>query len=64
MNVFEWLARFSPVKNRYIAYCHQSIPDEDIRSLLLYAAFCILEEISYTRKDGQYLRWEARSGRS
>jgi hypothetical protein len=25
---------------------------------------CILEEISYTRKDGQYLRWDARSGRS
>lgn len=35
-----------------------------MRALLLYAAFCILEEISYTRKDGQYLRWDARSGRS
>lgn len=46
------------------AYCHRSIDDADMRTLLLYAAFCILEEISYTRKDGQYLRWDARSGRS
>lgn len=48
----------------YIAYCQKHITDEDIRTLLLYAAFCVLEEISYTRKDGQYLRWDARSGRS
>lgn len=48
----------------YITYCHQAVVDGDIRTLLLYAAFCILEEISYTRKDGQYLRWDARSGRS
>lgn len=48
----------------YRSYCQQHVPDEDIRSLLLYAAMCILEEISYTRKDGQYLRWDARSGRS
>ncbi len=48
----------------YIAYCHRHVSDEDIRTLLLYGAFCILEDISYTRKDGQYLRWDARSGRS
>lgn len=48
----------------YIAYCHRFVADENIRALLLYAAFCILEAISYTRKDGQYLRWDARSGRS
>jgi hypothetical protein len=48
----------------YIAYCQKHITDEDMRTLLLYAAICILEEISYTRKDGQYLRWDARSGRS
>jgi hypothetical protein len=48
----------------YISYCHQAIVDEDIRTLMLYAAFCILEEMSYTRKDGQFLRWDARSGRS
>lgn len=48
----------------YIAYCHNMIANEDIRALLLYAAFCVLEDMSYTRKDGQYLRWDARSGRS
>jgi hypothetical protein len=48
----------------YIAYCHRATLDEDVKTLLLYAAFCVLEEISYTRKDGQYLRWDARSGRS
>jgi hypothetical protein len=48
----------------YIACCHECIPDEDIRTLFLYAAFSVLEEISYTRKDGQYLRWDYRSGRS
>ncbi len=48
----------------YRAYCHSHIDNLDMRVLLLYAAFCILEEISYTRKDGQYLRWDARSGRS
>lgn len=48
----------------YISYCHRFVTNDDIRILLLYAAFCILEDISYTRKDGQYLRWDARSGRS
>jgi len=28
------------------------------------AALSVLEEISYTRKDGQYLRWDSRSGHS
>ncbi|CAG0965038.1 MAG: site-specific DNA-methyltransferase [Anaerolinea sp.] len=31
--------------------------------LLRFALMCVLEEISYTRKDGQYLRWDYRSGR-
>jgi len=48
----------------YIAYCHQQIADEQLRDVLLYAVFCILEAISFTRKDGQYLRWDVRSGRS
>jgi hypothetical protein len=48
----------------YIAYCNRQVKDEDVRTLLLFAAFSILEEISYTRKDGQYLRWDHRSGRS
>lgn len=48
----------------YTGYCRSAVLDEDVRDLLLYAAFCILEDISFTRKDGQYLRWDARSGRS
>ena len=31
--------------------------------LLRFAAMCVLEEISFTRKDGQYLRWDYRSDR-
>lgn len=34
-----------------------------IQEVLLLALFCILENISFTRKDGQYLRWDQRSGR-
>ncbi|MFI5271494.1 MAG: site-specific DNA-methyltransferase [Ktedonobacterales bacterium] len=48
----------------YMSYCHRHVRDESLHVALLYAAFCVLEEISYTRKDGQYLRWDARSGRS
>ena len=39
------------------------IRDADTRELLCFAAMCVLEEISYTRKDGQYLRWDSRSPR-
>ena len=34
----------------------------DVRTMLTFAAFSILEEISYTRKDGQFLRWDRRPG--
>lgn len=34
------------------------------KEILLLALLCILESISYTRKDGQYLRWDYRAGRS
>ena len=36
---------------------------ENVKSVLMLALFCALENISYTRKDGQYLRWDQRSGR-
>ncbi len=36
---------------------------EPAARLLRFAAMCVLEDISYTRKDGQYLRWDHRSGR-
>ncbi len=34
-----------------------------IRKILRFALLCILESVSYTRKDGQYLRWDHRSDR-
>ena len=34
-----------------------------IQSVLRFALLCVLESISFTRKDGQYLRWDYRSGR-
>jgi len=39
------------------------IADENTRFLFWFAAMSVLEEVSYTRKDGQYLRWDYRSGR-
>ena len=36
---------------------------EPIHPILFFVLLCVLESISYTRKDGQYLRWDYRSGR-
>lgn len=36
---------------------------KNVQQVLRFALLCILESISYTRKDGQYLRWDHRSGR-
>lgn len=46
-------------------YVHEveRITDKALSRLLRFAALCVLEEISFTRKDGQYLRWDLRSGR-
>lgn len=48
----------------YLAWVRRQKYSHESAMLLRFAAFCILEDISYTRKDGQYLRWDARSGRS
>ena len=40
------------------------VPDERLRAVLDVACMSVLEEASYTRKDGQYLRWDSRSGRN
>lgn len=34
-----------------------------VKAVLLFALLCVLESVSFTRKDGQYLRWDYRSGR-
>jgi DNA modification methylase len=40
-----------------------SSENERVKQVLMFALLCILESISFTRKDGQYLRWDYRSGR-
>lgn len=47
---------------RYIAVL-DLVHDPELRRVMRFVALCVLEEISYTRKDGQYLRWDKRSGR-
>lgn len=49
--------------NRFLAYC-ESVKSADLRTILRLAAFAVLEDISFTRKDGQYLRWDSRSDRN
>ncbi|MBI2859311.1 MAG: site-specific DNA-methyltransferase [Chloroflexi bacterium] len=46
---------------RYLGACQNE--DASLKQVLLFALLCILESISYTSKDGQYLRWDDRSGR-
>ncbi len=37
--------------------------NERVHTALLFALLCVVESVSFTRKDGQYLRWDYRSGR-
>ena len=41
-----------------------NVSDPATRTLLDLACMTVLEDVSYTRKDGQYLRWDYRSGRT
>lgn len=41
----------------------ERVEGESLRSLLNFACMSVLESVSFTRKDGQYLRWDYRSGR-
>ena len=51
-------------EHRIKRYLHEiDHENSDIKNLLIFALLCVLESISYTRKDGQYLRWDYRSGR-
>ena len=45
---------------RYLAEV-ECVDDPIVRRLLRFAALCVLEDVSYTRKDGQYLRWDSRA---
>ncbi len=46
---------------RYLYELHSEKPE--IQKILIFSLLCVLESISYTRKDGQFLRWDYRSGR-
>lgn len=46
---------------KYLDACEQE--NQRVRTVLRFALFCVLEAVSFTRKDGQYLRWDHRSGR-
>jgi DNA modification methylase len=56
---------YPPETLAVIEYYLAALTDEspNVQTVLRFALLCILESISYTRKDGQYLRWDARSGR-
>lgn len=47
--------------NWYIDQFERFGASEETRLLLKFLLMSILEDISYTRKDGQYLRWDSRS---
>lgn len=46
---------------KFLWICQQE--NSRVRMVLHFALLCVLESISYTRKDGQYLRWDHRAGR-
>ena len=50
--------------NAFLHYLDYKIKDQNIKQILKFSCFSILERISYTRKDGQYLRWDYRAGKT
>jgi DNA modification methylase len=46
---------------QYLEAC--KLENNRVQAVLNFVLLCVLESISYTRKDGQYLRWDYRSGR-
>ncbi len=55
-------ARSEREMSAYVTWINH-LRDPDVRYLFWFAALSVLEEASFTRKDGQYLRWDYRSGR-
>jgi site-specific DNA-methyltransferase (cytosine-N4-specific) len=47
---------------RYLAHLATE-KSPGVQQVLRFALLCVLESISYTRKDGQYLRWDCRAER-
>lgn len=47
---------------KYLAVLRRE--SESVQTVLRFALLCVLEAVSFTRKDGQYLRWDYRSERA
>ena len=59
-------AAFPPETEAALARAREyiaNVEDESAHTLLNLACMSVLESVSFTRKDGQYLRWDYRSGR-
>ncbi len=41
----------------------ENLSNRKLRDALEFVLFCVLETVSWTIKDGQYMRWDDRSGR-
>lgn len=54
-------AKTKAAMERYLAAVAKE--KQPVRDVLFFALLCVLESISFTRKDGQYLRWDHRSPR-
>ncbi|MDX2041029.1 MAG: site-specific DNA-methyltransferase [Acidobacteriota bacterium] len=56
---------YPPQTHEAIGQYLSAVQGEDAitQSVLRFALLCVLESVSYTRKDGQYLRWDHRSDR-
>ncbi len=48
---------------RFRSYLQEQIKNANVRMLFDFACLGILEDVSFTRKDGQYLRWDERAPR-
>lgn len=47
--------------NKFLSFLNILQTTPEIKQIISFACFSILEKISYTRKDGQCLRWDKRS---
>ncbi|MEM3192810.1 MAG: hypothetical protein QW292_12170 [Candidatus Parvarchaeota archaeon] len=50
--------------NSYLTKIEEIVTDPGSKTLLRFAVMASLERMSYTKKDGQFLRWDRRSGKT
>lgn len=58
---------FPPSTEKALAcarHAMKTIKNTEAKKLMNFICMSILEDLSYTRKDGQFLRWDSRSGRN